>query len=176
MKDQQDTLNLFRLLAIILGACLTISLFAAAKIGIGKAILLFLGLSVVGVIVAFTLNHLLKGAGNVAGSLFLGSHEKNDQAIVKGLYGQANGLKMTAKNSEAEKIYRQIIEEYPREIEATYLLAHLLWIEMDRSQEALKLLRALDKKIRLEKISFKYRAALNRDIKELSDRQAAGGN
>ena len=172
MKDQQDTLNLIRLLVIILGACLTISLFAAMKIGIGNAILLFLGLSVTGTIIAFTLSHLLKGAGNVAGGLFLGSHRKDDPAILKGMYRQANGLKLSAKNSEAEKVYRQIIEEYPQETEAPYLLANLLWMEIGRSKEALKMLQALENKIRLEKISFKYRAALKRDIKELSEEAA----
>ncbi len=174
MKDQQDSYHFTRLLVIILGACLLISVVAAAKIGIGKAILLFLGLSVVGVIVAFILNQLLKGAGNVAGGLFLGSKKKDDKAILKGMYQQANGLKLSAQYSQAEKIYRQIIDEYPQETEAPFILANLLWIEMDRSKEAMKMLLALEKKIRLEKLPFKYRKALKQKIADLSSELASG--
>jgi len=174
MKDSQDTRNLLLLLVINFGVSLAISMFAANKNGASDTIQLFLGLFVVGTIIALIVNHLLKGAGNVAGSLFFGSASttKDDKAILKGMYDQANGFKLAGQFALAEKVYRQITKEYPQETEAPFILANLLWMEMDKSKEAFKILKTLEKKIRLEKISFKYRAALKQHINDLKEELA----
>ncbi len=174
MKDPQESYHLAYLIAITVGACLTISFFVAPKMGLGKAIILFLVLSAAGLLVAYLVNHLLKGTSGLAGGIFLGSKRKDDKAILKGMYHQANGLKMAGQLALAEKIYKQIIDEYPQEIEAPFLLANFLWIEMDRSKEALKMFRTLEQKIRLEKLPFKYRDALKQNISNLSTELASG--
>jgi TolA-binding protein len=174
MNDSQDNKNLLLLLVINFGVSLVISLFAANKNGASDTIQLFLGLFGVGAVIAFILNHLLKGAGNAAGSLFLGSAsaKKDDKAILKGMYDQANGFKLAGQFTLAEKVYRQITKEYPQETEAPYILANLLWIEMEKPKEAFRILRNLEKKIRLEKISFKYRTTLKQYLNDLKEELA----
>jgi len=174
MKDSQDTRNLLLLLVINFGVSFTISMFAASKNGASDATKMFLGLFVVGTIIAFVLNHFLKGAGNMAGSLFMGSSstEKDNKAILKGMYDQANGFKLAGQYDLAEKVYRQITKEYPQETEAPYILANLLWIEMEKPKEAFRILQNLEKKIRLEKISFKYRTTLKQHLNDLKNELA----
>ena len=174
MKDSQDSYHFAPLIAIMLGASLFISLFVAPFTGLGGAIILFLGLSVTGLTVAFLVNYFQKGTSSLMGGLFLGSKRKDNKAILKGMYHQANGLKMTGQYALAEKIYRQIIEEYPQEIEAPFHLGSLLWVKMDRSKEALKMFRTLEQKIRLEKLPFQYREALKKNITDLSSELASG--
>lgn len=169
MKDVQDTYHRNMMLVLILGACLTISLIASLVMGIKAAALLFLGLSVVGVVVALVIHLFMKGSANVAGGLFLGSKRKDDKAIIRGMYQQANGLKLSANFAQAETVYRQILADYPDQLEAHYLLAQMLWLETDRSKEALKMFQALQKKIQQKNLSFKYKQALKDSIQEIRE-------
>ncbi|NIR49157.1 hypothetical protein GWN42_31840, partial [candidate division KSB1 bacterium] len=168
----QDNYPFFQVTAIVVGAWLIIAFFIAPFIGIQEAILIFMGMAVTGVAMAFLLSRLIKGIGNLAAGLFLGSIKLDDPTTLKRMYRQANGYKLAFKFAMAEKSYWQIIDEYPQETEAQFLLAQLLWKELERPGEALKMLKKLEQKIQREDLEFQYRSTLKRYLTEWSEEAA----
>ncbi|NIQ01018.1 tetratricopeptide repeat protein [candidate division KSB1 bacterium] len=169
MKDPQDGPHFIQLTLYIFGACMIIGLFAAPSLNLAFVFKVL----VFSLTVAFVANHLIIKTGNLAGGLFhRGSHEQDDKAILKGRFKQAHGLQMAGRYSQAENVYREIMAEYPDAIEAQFLLAQLLWTELERPGEALRLLRELERKIRRDDLDFKYRKALQKYIAEWSEEEA----
>ena len=69
----------------------------------------------------------------------------------------------------AREKYLEILETYPDELDAKYLLANLLDNHFGAYQEALQEFRGLRKVIREKKVDYQYKAALEKRIKELEE-------
>lgn len=117
-----------------------------------------------GITVAY--NAVAKFVGH---GLFLGSNKRDDAGILRGMYRQANGLRISSQPEQSEKIYKQILIEYPDELEARFYLGDLIWKDLKQGKRALRELKALERKIRQEKLDFKYLPALEENIGNLKE-------
>lgn len=112
----------------------------------------------------------------VLGSLYGGNRRNKDhKAILKGMYQQATGLRANDQNVQAEKVYRQILADYPEELDARYLLAELLYVKFDKPKPALRLIKELQKKVKEKDGPYQYSAAMNDLSLEIQDYLAGQG-
>lgn len=104
---------------------------------------------------------------NSAGFLHRGSREKDHEAIIKGMYSKANGLKLTGQYLEATKVYQDLLAEYPEELDVRFFLAQSYDRHLNEPEKALKEYIALNHKLMEKKIDYKFKGALRQNIKEL---------
>ncbi|MDH5638437.1 MAG: hypothetical protein OEZ04_08100, partial [Nitrospinota bacterium] len=105
--------------------------------------------------------------GTMGGLYHSGSRQMNHKAITKGMYSLAGGYTRAGQFSMARDKYMEIIETYPEELDARYLLANLMDEHFGLPEEALKLFIGLRRKIREKDIDYKYKVALGERIAEL---------
>jgi len=163
-EDQADALRLARIILIaspigILGAITSIA----------KGLWLYAILSLVGfptlAVVGFAATQSVAGA--IGGLYHSGSREMNHAAIIKGMYSLAAGYSKTGQFSMARDKYFELINTYPDELDARYLLANLLEQHYGLPEEALAEFIKLSRMIREKGIDYKYKHALENRIKEL---------
>ncbi|MBI5188680.1 MAG: tetratricopeptide repeat protein [Nitrospirae bacterium] len=112
----------------------------------------------------------IKMFAGFSGSMYhSGSRERDHDAVIKGMYNTAEGLKLRGQYSQAEEAYLEILSEYPKEMDARYLLALLYERNLDKPEQAIKEYRKLRREIREKKIAYKYKDALDENIKQLED-------
>ena len=122
----------------------------------------------IGTIISITIFLYSRSAISFAGSLYHGgSNEKDHRAVIKGMYNLANGQRGVGNFKEAEKSFKQILVDYPDELDAMYYLAKLYDLKLDDPRRALAEYRKLEKKILELKVDYKYEDALNDRINEL---------
>lgn len=101
--------------------------------------------------------------------LYLGSDKRDDAGIMRGMYKQADYLRWSNRYDESEKIYRQILKEYPEELEARFFLGDMLWKDLNKGTQALKAFKALENTIREKGLDFQYREVLKENIQALKE-------
>lgn len=116
--------------------------------------------------------HLLIGAvGERLGGIF---HPRadgvtDDRAVIKGMYALAMGEIGVSKYREAEKIYLQIIKEYPSEVDAHVFLGKLYEERMGTDQKAAKQYGKANRLLSQLKLEdYKYAGFLKKRLAELS--------
>lgn len=91
---------------------------------------------------------VIKMFAGFSGSLYhSGSTDKDHNAIIKGMYNTAEGLKLRGQYSQAEEAYLEILMEYPEEMDARYLLALLYDLKLNKPEDAIKEYRKLKRAI-----------------------------
>lgn len=121
-----------------------------------------------GILVNFIAFLFIKMFAGFSGSLYhSGSTDKDNNAIIKGMYNTAEGLKLRGQYLQAEEAYLEILTEYPKEMDARYLLASLYERNLDKPEQAIKEYRKLKREIQENKVDYRYKDALNENIKEL---------
>jgi tetratricopeptide (TPR) repeat protein len=112
----------------------------------------------------------IKAFAGFSGSIYhSGSRERDHNAVIKGMYDTAEGLKLRGQYPQAEEAYLEILSEYPKEMDARFLLALLYERNLDKPEQALKEYKRLKQEITEKKIDYKYKDALNENIKQLKD-------
>ncbi len=151
------------------------TIYASSIIGIGGFVLtgsfmyglfIFFG----GIAINFIAFLGIKLFAGFSGSMYhSGSSERDHDAVIKGMYNTAEGLKLRGQYSQAEEAYLEILREYPKEMDARYLLALLYERNLDKPEQAIKEYRRLKREIREKRIDYKYKDALNENIKQLEE-------
>lgn len=129
----------------------------------GKLLALALGVSLA---VTSAYHWIAKFAGD---GLFLSSSHQNEEEILKGLYKRAHGFRTANRFEASEKLYIQIMQDFPKELNALFYLADLLWREMDESKKALRKFAELEKRIKQDSLKFEFRLALKRNIGNIKE-------
>ena len=164
--DSADSVILFFILIIATG----IGLF----VFFGSLVLErheYIGFAVFMLSPVFTLAFLalIKGASSLAGGLYhSGSTELNHPAIVKGMYGLAAGYVKTGQFGKAREKYMDILQTYPDELDARYLLANLLDRHFGLYEAAREEYIALRRAVRKRGVDYPYLAAMEERIAALS--------
>ncbi|MBI3583471.1 MAG: hypothetical protein HY096_05905 [Nitrospinae bacterium] len=158
------------------------TIFASSFIGIAGfvktgslmyGLFIFLG----GIVINLAGFLVIKRISDFSGSLYhSGSREKDHNAVIKGMYDTAEGLKLRGQYSQAEEAYLEILREYPKEMDARYLLALLYELNLYKPEQAVKEYSKLRLEIQEKKISYKYKDALDENIKQLEDFLKDGRN
>lgn len=170
-----DKGNVFYEFLVIFGVVLMVSLFlsgfAASQLntpeGMSKVRSLFGIAFFFSLFITVGLNVVAKFVGH---GLYLGgSKVRDDGAILKGMYEQAHGLRITSQPKQSEKIYKQILIENPEQLEARFYLGNLYWKNLRQGKRALREFKALEKKIREENLKFRYISVLKESIRDLKD-------
>ena len=118
-------------------------------------------------VVAFA---FITGFSNMAGSLYhRGSNVKDHKAVIKGMYNLAKGCENTGGFVKAEKIYKQILNDYPEELDAIYHLGRLYDKRFDEPERAYNVYRKLKKKLSGNNSDYKYGESLDKKINELKE-------
>lgn len=118
-------------------------------------------------VVAFA---FITGFSNMAGSLYhRGSNVKDHKAVIKGMYNLASGYENTSEFVKAEKTYKQILKDYPEELDAIYHLGRLYDKRFDDPERAYNVYRKLKKKISGNNSDYKYKESLDEKISELKE-------
>ncbi|MDH5509442.1 MAG: hypothetical protein OEZ32_03710 [Nitrospinota bacterium] len=162
--DPSDVIRLARIIAIALPIA-----FIGAITSILKGMWMYALISLLGVpALAVAGFAFVQGfAGTMGGLYHSGSRQMNHQAITKSMYSLAGGYTRAGQFAMARDKYMEIIETYPEELDAHYLLANLLDEHFGLPEEALKLFSGLRRKIREKNIDYKYKVALAERITEL---------
>ena len=114
---------------------------------------------------------LMKGASSMAGGLYhSGSTEPNHPAIVKGMYGLAAGYVKTGQFGKARDKYLEILQTYPDELDARYLLANLLDQHFGLYEAARDEYIGLRRAVLKRNVNYPYLKGMEARIAELTAR------
>jgi len=162
--DPSDAIRLARIIAIAL---------PVGVLGAGTSIYYGMWLraviSLVGVpVLAMAGFAAIQGFSGAVGGLYhSGSHQLNHAALTKGMYNLAAGYVKSGQFAQARDKYLEILETYPEELDARYLLANLWDQHFGLQEEALKEFMRLRRMIKEKNVDYKYQRALEERIEEL---------
>lgn len=101
--------------------------------------------------------------------LFLSSSHQSEAEKLKDLYRRAHGYRTANRFEASEKLYIEIMQEFPEELNASFYLGDLLWKEMEQPKKALRKFAELEKRIKQDSLKFEFRSALKRNIKNIKE-------
>jgi len=178
-EEEADGLFFLRIWIFVLVAAVLISM--PVIMGIGKnqpdSILgykIFSFILVVGTCIAFFIFFGIKIFSSAAGSFYSGSREKFDRVSSKVMYEEANNLIFVGHYTPAAKAYRDLLQEYPEELDARLLLGQVLYQKLGDSKGALKEFRSLQKIIKEKNIQYKYQETLDEIIWKIKQGNQGG--
>ena len=161
-KVFEDSTELYQFLKIyfyVLAAALIISIFGGFYA--------FLFISGFGLIISILAFLGIKIFSTAAGSLYSGSKEKDHKSILRGMYGKAEGQVLSAQFSQAEKVYKELLKEYPKELDAHYYLGRLYLRQFNDKKKSLEEFSRLKQKIKEQSVDYDYKDAVEENIKNL---------
>ncbi|MDH5757098.1 MAG: hypothetical protein OEZ55_10565 [Nitrospinota bacterium] len=163
-EDPSDAFRLARIMAIALPIGI-IGFVTSVLMGLwGYALGWVLGVPALA-LAGFT---FVQGVSGAAGGMYhSGSRKMNHAAVMKSMYNLAAGQTRTGQFSQARDKYMEILETYPEELDARYLLANLTDQHFGLPEEALRIFLDLRALIREKGIDYKYKVALGKRIAEL---------
>jgi tetratricopeptide (TPR) repeat protein len=110
----------------------------------------------------------VKSVSSLMGGFYhSGSTQPNHPAIIKGMYGLAAGYVQGGEFGKARDKYMEILETYPEELDARYLLANLMDQRFGLYAEAYLEFTVLRRIIRERKVDYPYKAAMEERIAAL---------
>jgi len=145
-------------------------LFLAMVIGLLYGLKAFYFILGLGTFLTFVFFIYLTLFSSTAGSLYhSGSNKKDDTAVIKGMYNLANGYRGAGEFEKAEKAFKQVLADYPEELDAMYYLAQLYDLKFDNPEKALGEYRRLKRKVNEHNKDYRYKDALEERINELEE-------
>jgi len=97
------------------------------------------------------------------------SSGNKEAEILKDMFKKAHGFRTAKRFDPSEKLYNQIIRNYPDELNAPFYLGDLLWKELGQSKKALRKFTELEKRIQQDSLKFEFRAILKRNIENIKE-------
>ncbi|MCH8156929.1 MAG: hypothetical protein IID18_04110 [Nitrospinae bacterium] len=98
-----------------------------------------------------------------------GKSSKKNDANLKKKYDKAHQLGWEENFQMAQNVLNEILKDYPKELDARFYLAGILWRKLNEPEEALEEYKKLEREVARQAVDYRYEDELKQNMEQLTE-------